>query len=268
MSLADKIVVSLFPGLGFFDRAFEAVGFTVVRGPDVIWGGDVRTYRLPAGVFEGVIGGPPCQPFSPLVHMVRHNGHEPAHPNLIPQYERLVGEGQPRWFVMEESRFAPLPVVPGYQVHAQILNNRWLGEAQNRVRRISFGTRDGRPLRIQPVALEAFEYHYAVTSQAYEVPVARGGGGKPKPRARKDSARPQFRVGDALGWAEGARRLTIGEMLERQGYAPDLLDECPLTAEGKRKAIGNAVPRAMGEAIARGICTAMGYELAAASEAA
>ena len=33
------LVLSLFPGIGLLDMAFEAEGFCVVRGPDLLWGG-------------------------------------------------------------------------------------------------------------------------------------------------------------------------------------------------------------------------------------
>ena len=55
-----SLVLSLFPGIGLLDRAFELEGFCVVRGPDLLWGGDIKTFHPPAGVFDGVIGGPPC----------------------------------------------------------------------------------------------------------------------------------------------------------------------------------------------------------------
>jgi DNA (cytosine-5)-methyltransferase 1 len=55
------LVLSLFPGIGLLDRAFKAEGFTVVLGPDVLWGGDIREFRPPAGRFDGIIGGPPCR---------------------------------------------------------------------------------------------------------------------------------------------------------------------------------------------------------------
>jgi DNA (cytosine-5)-methyltransferase 1 len=58
------LVLSLFPGIGLLDLAFEEEGFCVVRGPDVLWGGDVRRFHPPAGKFYGIIGGPPCQSFS------------------------------------------------------------------------------------------------------------------------------------------------------------------------------------------------------------
>jgi len=92
------------------------------------------------------VGGPPCQAFSQLVHLVRANGYEPRFGNLIPEYERVVSEAQPDWFLMEEVPAAPLPIAPGYIVHSYLLDNRWVGGEQSRRRRISFGTRDGRPL--------------------------------------------------------------------------------------------------------------------------
>lgn len=110
------LVLSLFPGIGMFDRAFEEEGYCVVRGPDVLWGGDIRAFHPPAGRFDGIIGGPPCQTFSALAHLVRANGNEPKFGNLIPEFERCVVEAQPAWFVMENVRAAPVPVVTGYGV--------------------------------------------------------------------------------------------------------------------------------------------------------
>src|SRR6185503_20744824 len=104
------LVLSLFPGIGLLDMAFEEAGFCVVRGPDLLWGGDVRAFHPPAGKFEGVIGGPPCQAFSRLVHIVRAKGQTPR-PNLIPEYERVVAEAAPAWFLMENVPEAPEPVV-------------------------------------------------------------------------------------------------------------------------------------------------------------
>ena len=103
------LVLSLFPGIGLLDMAFEEEGFCVVRGPDLLWGGDIKIFHPPAGKFDGVIGGPPCQPFSPLVHLVRANGREPKHGNLIPEFERVVYESECAWFLMEEVSQAPEP---------------------------------------------------------------------------------------------------------------------------------------------------------------
>lgn len=140
----NTLVLSLFPGIGLLDRAFEKQGFSVVRGPDKLWGGDIKQFHVPANRFDGVIGGPPCQCFSRLVHMVRHTfGEDKVAENLIPEFERVVGEAQPAWFLMENVPDAPDASVPGYQVSSFLLNNRWLPDTtpQNRLRKFNFGCR-------------------------------------------------------------------------------------------------------------------------------
>lgn len=146
-----QLLLSLFPGLGLLDMAFEEEGFCVVRGPDVLWGGDIRRFHPPAGKFDGIIGGPPCQSFSSLAHLVRANGHEPKFGNLIPEFERCVVESQCDWFLMENVPQAPTPTVAGYAVKDCLINNAWLdagdgyGCEQERKRRFSFGVRGAGP---------------------------------------------------------------------------------------------------------------------------
>lgn len=96
-----SLVLSLFPGIGLLDHAFELEGFTIVRGPDLLWGGDVRNFHAPAGVFAGVIGGPPCQKFSTSSQI---RGTEAV--DLIPEFLRVVREAQPEFVVMENVRGA------------------------------------------------------------------------------------------------------------------------------------------------------------------
>lgn len=142
------MILSCFPGVGLLDMAFEQEGFCVVRGPDVIFGGDIRLFHPPAGKFDGVIGGPPCQAFSQLRHLVKANGCTPKFGNLIPEFERCVLDAAPLWFLMENVPQAPTPAVPGYGVKSFILDNSMLdggdgwGLEQRRVRRFSFGMRD------------------------------------------------------------------------------------------------------------------------------
>lgn len=50
----NTLVLSLFPNIDLLGKAFEEAGFCVVRGPDLLWGGDIRTFRPPPGVFGGV----------------------------------------------------------------------------------------------------------------------------------------------------------------------------------------------------------------------
>lgn len=233
------LVLSLFPGLGLLDAAFEEVGFTVVRGPDLFWGGDVRRFHVPAGRFDGLIGGPPCQRFSRLRHMVKANGYELA-PDLIPEFRRCVAEAAPTWWLMENVPDAPVPEVAGYHAHAQLLVDVAVGGLTSRCRRFTFGTRDGRRLDVAQLALHR-EPELAILAQGgnRRVPVAVGGSGKRK------STLPR------------SGRTRLRDLLRAQGLPPDFLNGCPLTAEGKRVAIGNGVPRAMGLAVARGVIATM-----------
>ncbi|MFC6048671.1 DNA cytosine methyltransferase, partial [Methylobacterium hispanicum] len=142
MTSPVPLVLSLFPGIGLLDQAFEEAGFCVVRGPDLLWGGDVCSFHPPRGRFDGIVGGPPCQAFSRMRHIVAANGFETA-PNLIPEFERVVAEAAPSWFLMENVEEAPVPSVEGFQVHDVVLCDHWVGGATSRRRRFSFGTAAG-----------------------------------------------------------------------------------------------------------------------------
>jgi DNA (cytosine-5)-methyltransferase 1 len=207
-----NLVLSLFPGIDLLGLAFEREGWCVVRGPDPITGGDIREFHPPAGVFDGLIGGPPCQIFSILKRLNPLAGEKWG--NLIPEFERAVAEAQPRWFVMENVPQAPEPVIPGYRVRSLILNNRWRGEIQDRERRFSFGTADGRQLFVETEALEPFDYCQTVTSSSRLVPVKIGGSGKVK----RTYYAPGIQHGPGLG-----PRVPLREMLHLQGAPADLL---------------------------------------------
>lgn len=253
-----QLVLSLFPGIGLLDRAFEEEGFCVVRGPDLLWGGDVKRFFPPAGRFDGIIGGSPCQCFSRLVHIVRHNGYEVGE-NLVPEFERVIHEAQPSWWVMENVIEAPVPTVPGYLVDPSVLDNRHLGEVQSRKHRFSFGTRDGRRLHYETAALVNVDYDYRVcASEIRRTPVkmtGKDGAGVIKDkRTRRGSLSSRGR----------ARKLP--EMLELQGLPRDFFDNSPFTMKGKGEMLGNGVPLFMGRCLARAIKKAI--ETPAKSEAA
>lgn len=243
--MADALVLSLFPGIGLLDMAFELEGFCVVRGPDVLWGGDVRRFHPPAGRFDGVIGGPPCQMFSSLAHIVRHNGHQIRFGNLIPEFERCVAAAKPAWFVMENVPKAPDPVVDDYAVWTVVLNNRWFGEEQNRVRKWCFGVRGDEPraLMIETVALENPRFEYAATGAGNRSSLSNGG----DPRRKKQAAR-QLR--------NNRRSSSVFKKLCRLQGLPDGFDIEPFTVDAKCKAIGNGVPLPMGRAVARAVAEA------------
>ena len=237
------LVLSLFPGIGLLDMAFEEGGFCVVRGPDLLWGGDIHRFHPPAGRFDGVIGGPPCQAFSRLRHLVEHNGCELA-ANLFPEFERVVSEARPTWFLTENVPDAPCPVVPGYIVRDQIVSNRDdCGGEQSRHRRFSLGTDDGRALVLDwpaPPVPMAYVQAALAGGSARPVPVAIGGSGKVK-ASRKGAA--------ALG---DKTRDVYAAQVRAQGL-PGGFELPAFTVAAKVKAIGNGVPLPMGRMIARAV---------------
>ena len=232
--MQSTLVLSLFPGIGLLDMAFEAEGFCIVRGPDLLWGGDIHKFHPPANFFKGIIGGPPCQAFSRLRHLVEHNGYQIA-PNLIPEFERCVKEAQPEWFLMENVPEAPIPYVDGYSVHSQLLNNRWCGGVQNRVRRISFGTHSGKRLDVPG---EIFEPYEKVAT------VCASGGVKPGISTADRSVRAKY-----LGWKT---KEAYEQVRAAQGL-PDDFELPPFTRAAAIKAIGNGVPLPLGRAIAKAV---------------
>lgn len=243
------LVLSLFPGIGLLDMAFEQEGFCVVRGPDVLWGGDIRRFHPPAGRFDGVIGGPPCQAFSRLRHIVEANGYQTA-PDLIPEYERCVAEAQPEWFVMENVPEAPLPEVSGYIIKDVLVRDVWVGGETDRLRRFSFGTRDGRKLDVEFLALHRPDpEHSALASGGGRpVPVKIGGSGRVKRSAASALRNYGYKTTEAF---TNHKRL--------QGLPSDF-DLPPFTVSAKVKALGNGVPLPMGRAIARAVRTALELE--------
>lgn len=205
----------------------------MVRGPDPLWGGDIKSFHPPAGVFEGVIGGPPCQEWSILRSVNRNQPSKWG--NLIPEFERVVMEAQPKWFLMENIKRAPLPSVPGYKVDATLLDNRWLGHVQSRLHRFSFGTKDGTKLAYDVSLFENPEWAGRVCAS-----------GSVKPGAPKGQ---QTRL-KYLGWKTAA---SLRQSLVLQGLPEDFLDDAPFTLKGKHGVIGNAVSMPMAKAIAKAI---------------
>lgn len=228
------LVLSLFPGIGLLDRAFEDEGFCLVRGPDLLWGGDIKRFHPPRGIFSGVIGGPPCQPFSQMRHTVEANGAHTA-PNLIPEFERCVVEAAPNWFLMENVPDAPEPRVSGYTIKPQIIRDVWVGGDTNRLRTFSFGTSD--QWRCDKPALRWHIQTLALHKPDPDPTVIAGHGLAPGQRDR----------------AGGLTVMPLSEMCRLQGLPEDFLEQAPFTTHGKRKVIGNGVPLAMGHAVARAV---------------
>ena len=233
-----NLALSLFPGLGAMDLAFQETGWCVLRGPDVVWQGDVVGWHVPAGHFDGVFGGPPCQEFSLLqaINDAKQEETEKAFGNLIPEFERIVFEAQPAWYLMENVMSAPLPSVDGYQAFPTSIKDSDVGGHTIRERRFTLGLKDW-PNLYSPWALIKYD-----------------------PSSRQELAiTHDLRVLDDGTVVNSADRVPAGsqrhrmppeDMLELQGLPRDYLDESPYTQIAKRYLIGNAVPLAMGRAVA------------------
>jgi DNA (cytosine-5)-methyltransferase 1 len=136
--MSNGLILSLFPGIGLLDRGFEDAGFCVVRGPDLIFGGDIRSFNVPPNNFDGVIGGPPCQDFSKARRIApTGNGLE-----MIEHYERIVLQAEPDWWLAENVPSVPDMKITGYSWQRLDINAYDFGSKQRRLRHIQFGTND------------------------------------------------------------------------------------------------------------------------------
>ena len=275
------LILSLFPGGGLLDYAFELEGFCVVRGPDVIWGGDIRRFHPPPGRFDGIIGGDPCQSHSSLANLVRAKGLEPSFPDMTPEYQRCVEAARPAWFLRENVPQAPDVKPAGYNVRSFMLDNSTLdsgdgtGNEQMRKRRFWFGVREGECPELRAfMDFALFELPDAVQAVAGDcraVPVAIGGSGKRKATAvgghdghsdqlgayKKAKSAPVTGRHEGSDGAPGKDysppRRTLEEMCRLQGLPEDWFKHQPWTMAAKRKVVGNGVAVPMGRQLARAI---------------
>ena len=216
MPAQSQLVLSLFPGVGLLDRAFEETGFAIVRGPDAIWGGDIHRFTAPAGHFTGIIGGPPCQKFC----LANRERDVEAGMALVKEYLRNVTSGQPDWWLMENVPGSPfVTTLPGYIVQNFTLNAAHVGSEQHRLRKFSFGHRPG----------------------TRELVIARTGP-QPGPSQRTCLASEGKRKG----------RRTWAEFCQLQGL-PNGFDLPPFKLMEKYQAVGNGVPYPMALALAQAI---------------
>lgn len=222
----NTVVLSVFPGIGLLDRGFEEEGFCVVRGPDLLWGGDVRRFHVPAGRFEGVIGGPPCQDFSALANV---NAKKEYGREMLAEMKRVILEAGPEWFLVENVPRIPNIEVEGYHVQRFNLDAHWFGGDQRRKRKFQFGSR--RPVHIR-FELPLFE------SPKVEPPVTATEG----IRGLRDKHRnPKYKP--SRSWAEFCRL---------QGLSEDFRLPPFLKTEAYR-AVGNGVPVHVARAWAKAI---------------
>ncbi len=251
-----QLVLSLFPGIGLLDMAFEELGFCVVRGPDLLWGGDIRNFRPPAGRFDGVIGGPPCKRWSPLANIVRAvHGEDSVAPDLIPEFERVVSAACPKWFLMENVPQAPTPRCHGYFVETDEVRDVWCGGQTSRLRKFSFGTSDIANVwpGIETLALHAPDPKPTVTTNS---------GGRRKVIAYDCHGRVRGKQGHADSARLKSRSIEemAAEQSVPQAFVTSLMESGAFTSKALRTGLGNGVPLPMGRAVALAVKRALGID--------
>lgn len=215
----SQLVLSLFPGIDLFGRGFEEVGMCVVRGPDPIFGGDIRAFHPPAGRFDGVIGGSPCQDFS----KARRAAPSGLGLELLGEFVRVVTESRPRWWLLENVPAVPDVVIEGYS-HLRIdLNSRDCGMVQSRHRHFQFGHVAG--------------WVPVVTRQARATAGA----------SQRCCVASEGNQADRRSWAD---------FCELQGLPRDF-DLPGMTLSARYRAVGNGVPVQMARVMARAILDAV-----------
>lgn len=141
---ANHIILSLFSGIGLLDAPFENAGFSLLRGPEKILGGDIRRFTPPPpGIVWGVLGGPPCQDFS-KARRSAPTGYGQA---MLNQFKRVVLAAQPEWFLMENVPGVPDLKIKGYNWQRFDIDLAWYCDV-SRPRVIQFGSLSGRLLNV------------------------------------------------------------------------------------------------------------------------
>lgn len=211
-----ELVLSLFPGIDLFGRAFRTEGFCVVAGPDKLLGDDVRTFHGFPNRFDGIIGGPPCQDWSCANTHRRRKQLPPTNGlAMLGEFVRIVGECAPEWFLMENVPNVPDVSPPGYSVQRFDLTDLECGGRQRRLRHFQFGHRDGWIIRPQR----------GHTS-----------------RATRFAPCVDTKASDRA-FAELCRLQGLGGPLQLIGW----------NRTGKRTAVGNGVPITMGRILAQAV---------------
>lgn len=134
-----QVVLSVFSGIDILGKGFEKEGFCVVSAMDIIFGHDIRDKHFPSGVFKGLIGGSPCQDFS----RARRTPPTGYGLEMLQEFERVVQEVKPDWFLLENVPSVPNLNTEGYYIQRFDLNARECGSEQNRLRHFQFGSKQG-----------------------------------------------------------------------------------------------------------------------------
>jgi DNA (cytosine-5)-methyltransferase 1 len=218
-----ETVLSLFPGVGLLEMPFVEAGYSVVRGPDLFHGGDMRTFRVSRGLYNGILAGPPCQGFS----AANEFRGDMTHHSVINSLEMLaiavktIEASQPDWFLIENVPSVPSVLIDGYKIQTIAVNDYEFGGNQIRWRKLQFGHRDGLHLRLKRI-----------------------NEGSPR---RKRGRRPT-----AITTKPRSKNMTYADQCRLQGLTKPI-DLPGMTRTLKFRLIGNGVPLPIGRAVCDGI---------------
>ncbi len=218
-----ELILSLFPGIDLLGRGFESEGYCVVRGPDVVWGGDIFDFHPPSEKFAGIIGGPPCQKFS----MANPNRDTSQGMVLVREFIRVVHEAAPEWLLMENTPGVPAVDVPGYAMQKFFLNAWECGGRQHRNRCFQFGSRDATCIVCDRAVTPSGELERTCLATEGNNPVRKA-------------------------WHRTTHRRTWADFCELQGL-PRNFDLPGMNLSAKYRAVGNGVPVYMAAVIARAV---------------
>ncbi|MHA8051857.1 DNA cytosine methyltransferase [Aquirufa sp. ROCK-SH2] len=168
-----KTIISLFSGCGGLDLGFKKAGFKTVLSTDIwdvscktiesnnlseiVINDDIRNINFKSynKKVDGVIGGPPCPPFSQSRHYLqdKKNGFEDEKAGFaVPEYFRVIKEVNPKFFLFEnvdgfmyKTHLDALEFLKseseklGYRISYKVVNTANYGIPQTRKRFICVG---------------------------------------------------------------------------------------------------------------------------------
>lgn len=161
----SQLVLSVFSGIDILGKGFSSQGFTVVSAGDIMWGHDIREFSSIAGKFDGIIGGSPCQDFS----KARRSKPTGYGIKMIKEFERIVNESQPEWFLLENVPQVPDILIDGYLVQRFSMSPTDLGFEQNRPRHFQFGSKEGFALDVRKYEFQGVKERCVVASEGRQV---------------------------------------------------------------------------------------------------
>lgn len=214
--MTPQLLLSIYTGAGLLDNAFKEKGFCVVSAGDIILNHDICDFTGMTNKFNGVIGGPRCQDFS------KANRDRPVLETsygykMLQEFKRVVLECQPDWALLENVAETPNLYIEGYSYQRIDINQSWY-EPINRLRHIQFYSKDNSYLH--------WDRKYVT-----------------------DPGRKNIKC-DSAALASDSR--SYKELLRLQGLPLDL-NFPDFTVKGKKKLIGNGVPKVMGDVIAQAV---------------